>query len=469
MTANDTGSPTALGEHRPAPVQRGHPPAPARRCSAPMPDDGRHVVRGVGAVAAARRRASATSRLERPVRSEPVGGLRASGRRTVDGAARRPGYRYVVTGAGGDAHREVRSGGGRRHFEPPSTASVIADLAYDWGDGDWMARPRAARPARRTRRSRSTRCTSVRGAAPSSPGAAGRATTSSPTRSPSTPWPTASPTSSCCRSWSTRSTDRGATRRPGTSPRPRATARRTDLMQMIDRLHQRGVGVHPRLGAVALPDGRPRAGPVRRHPPLRARRPAPGLPPRLDVGDLQLRPRRGAVVPDLQRDLAGSSATTSTGCGSTPWRRCSTSTTPATPGEWIPNQLRRPREPRGDRLPAPAQRRRSPTSTPTRRRSPRSRRRGRRSPGRSADGGLGLHVQVGHGLDARHVAVPAPRPGAPPVPPRRDHVPQRVRVHRALRAAAVARRGRARQGVAARQDAGRRLAAVRQRCGCSTG
>jgi 1,4-alpha-glucan branching enzyme len=37
-----------------------------------------------------------------------------------------------------------------------------------------------------------------------------------------------------------------------------------------------------------------------------------------------------------------------------------------------------------------------------------------------------------------------------------------LRVHRELRAAAVARRGRARQGLAARQDAGRRLAEVRQ-------
>ena len=38
----------------------------------------------------------------------------------------------------------------------------------------------------------------------------------------------------------------------------------------------------------------------------------------------------------------------------------------------------------------------------------------------------------------------------------------RLRVHRALRAAAVARRGRPRQGLAAGQDARRRLAALRQ-------
>ena len=50
----------------------------------------------------------------------------------------------------------------------------------------------------------------------------------------------------------------------------------------------------PRLGAVALPHRRPRARPLRRHAPLRARRPAAGLPPRLELGDLQLRPQRGA-------------------------------------------------------------------------------------------------------------------------------------------------------------------------------
>ena len=102
----------------------------------------------------------------------------------------------------------------------------------------------ARRGRRRTRRSRSTRCTSARGAATLDAGPAlPDATTRSPTRSPTTCSPTASPTSSCCRSWSTRSTDRGATRPPATSPRPPATARRSDLMAMVDRLHQRGVGV----------------------------------------------------------------------------------------------------------------------------------------------------------------------------------------------------------------------------------
>ena len=54
------------------------------------------------------------------------------------------------------------------------------------------------------------------------------------------------------------------------------------------------------------------------------------------------------------------------------------------------------------------------------------------------------------------------RPDPPPLPPRRADVPRDLRVHRELRAAAVARRGRARQGLAARQDARRRLAEVRE-------
>ena len=39
-----------------------------------------------------------------------------------------------------------------------------------------------------------------------------------------------------------------------------------------------------------------------------------------------------------------------------------------------------------------------------------------------------LRVQVGHGLDARRPAVPVPRSDSPALPPRRHHVPRRVRV-----------------------------------------
>ena len=129
-----------------------------------------------------------------------------------------------------------------------------------------------------------------------------------------------------------------------------------------------------------------------------------------------------------------------------------------------PEHVRRPREPRGDRLPAPVQRGRV-------RRVPRH-----RHPRRGVDGvaerqppdlprRARLRRQVGHGLDARHVAVPAARPDPSQVAPRRDHVPLGVHGQRELRAAAQPRRGRARQGVAAaarcRATTGRRFANLR--------
>ena len=58
-----------------------------------------------------------------------------------------------------------------------------------------------------------------------------------------------------------------------------------------------------RLGAVALSQRRARAGLLRRHASVRARRSAQGLSSRLEVGHLQLRPQRGARLPAQQRDL----------------------------------------------------------------------------------------------------------------------------------------------------------------------
>ena len=73
-----------------------------------------------------------------------------------------------------------------------------------------------------------------------------------------------------------------------------------------------------------------------------------------------------------------------------------------------------------------------------------------------------VHAQVEHGLDARHARLLQHRSGAPPLAPPRADVRAAVRVQRAVRAAAQPRRGGARQGQPARQDARRRLAAVRQ-------
>ncbi len=73
-----------------------------------------------------------------------------------------------------------------------------------------------------------------------------------------------------------------------------------------------------------------------------------------------------------------------------------------------------------------------------------------------------IRVQVEHGLDARHPRLLSPRPGAPPLPPRRTDLRPAVRLERELHPPAVPRRGGPRQGIAAQQDAGRPLAAAGQ-------
>ena len=79
-----------------------------------------------------------------------------------------------------------------------------------------------------------------------------------------------------------------------------------------------------------------------------------------------------------------------------------------------------------------------------------------------------LHVQVEHGLDARHARVLRARPRPPPLPPRRADLLARLRLGRELRPPALARRGRARQAVAARANARRPVAASWRTCARST-
>ena len=99
--------------------------------------------------------------------------------------------------------------------------------------------------------------------------------------------------------------------------------------------------------------------PLRRDAAVRARRPPPWRAPRLGHLHLRLRPARGAQLPRRERAVLAGGVSTSTGCGSTPWPRCSTSTTAA--GRQLgAEQVRRPGEPRGGRVPAGDQRHRLP-------------------------------------------------------------------------------------------------------------
>ncbi len=150
---------------RPPPVQRGHPPPPPRMPRRPHRRHG-HVVRGVGAERGVGRRARRLRRLARPAarprrRVGHLGGPRRRGARRAVVPLRRHHPRRPADG-------EVRPG--RRGDQHPAVDGV----------GDRRPRPRVGRrrvdggtggaSCGRTRRSRSTSCTSARGAALATPG-----------------------------------------------------------------------------------------------------------------------------------------------------------------------------------------------------------------------------------------------------------------------------------------------------------
>ena len=240
-----------------------------------------------------------------------------------------------------------------------------------------------------------------------------------------------------------------------------------DFRALVDAFHAAGHRRAARLGARALPARRVGAGPLRRHGAVRARRSTPRRAPRLGHADLQSLAARGAELPARERPLLGARV---------PRRRASrrrrrVDAVPrllARPGRVGLERAGRPREPRSGGLPARAER-----GAPR----PRARRRGdRRGVDRLArrlaphlDGRARVHVQVEHGLDARHALVRRARPGAPALPPRRAHVLARLRVGRELRPAALTRRGRPRQAVACSRRCRATAGRSSRRCARCTG
>ena len=240
----------------------------------------------------------------------------------------------------------------------------------------------------------------------------------------------------------------GAVRQPGRLPLPgRRAAPGRDRRD-------------PRLGARALPAGRVGAGQVRRHPAVRARRPAPRRAAGLGHARLQLRPDRGAQLPGRQRRVLaggvprGRAAGGRRGLHAVPGLLAQGRRVGAQP-------VRRPGEPGRHLVPAGGQRHLLQAGA----RHHDDRRGVDRLAGRVPAGAPGrarVRLQVEHGLDARHPVLPEPGSRLPAVPPQRDHVLADLRVLGELHPAAVARRGGAREGLAAGQDARRRVAPVRR-------
>ena len=234
-----------------------------------------------------------------------------------------------------------------------------------------------------------------------------------------------------------------------------------DFKYFVDACHQAGIGVILDWVPGHFPEGRARPRAVRRHGAVRARRPAAGRAPGLGHADLQLRPQRGPELPAVERAVLARGVSRRR-----PARRrgrvdaVSRLLAPAK-GEWIPNRY-------GGRenLEAISFLQRAEHADARRASGHDHRRRGidvvsGRQPARASRRAR-IHLQVEHGVDARHAPVHAATirctaAGSTPCVTFSDA----VHVHRELHPAVLARRSRPRQGRDARQDAGRRVAEVR--------
>ena len=212
---------------------------------------------------------------------------------------------------------------------PPKTASVVWDLDYDWGDAEWMTAPppaqRAARPDQHLRGA--PRVVDAR--------------------------PEEGDRLLSYRELAPRLAEH--VKRLRVHPRRVHADHGAPVLRLVgvpdDRVLRRHQPVRhaagpdvpdrlpaperdrrdPRLGAQPLPVRRVRAGLLRRDAPVRALRPAAGVPPGL--GELRSSTTAGTRCGRscCPAPCSGWTSTTSTGCGSMPSPRCSTSTTPVRP------------------------------------------------------------------------------------------------------------------------------------------
>ena len=375
----------------------------------------------------------------------------------VPGVGAGTGYKFVILGADGEWRREGRPDGlpAPRRRRPPS--SVVYESTYDVGrrrvDGG------ARRPAAVARaRCRSTRCTSARGgsgtAADLRParrraGRLRRRPRLHPRRAPA----------------GVRAPVRRLVGLPGhvlLRPRPRASATPTTSAASSTGCTRRGIGVIVDWVPAHFPKDDVGAGPLRRHrrctsTPTRAAAEHP------DWGTLrlQLRPQRGAQLPGGQRAVLARGVPHRRAAG----RRGRLDALPrllAQRGRVDPEQstaaartsrpcssCRRSTPPSTSGCPGATTIAEESTSWPGVTRADRPRR-------------PGLRPQVEHGLDARHARLPRARAGAPRVPPRRADLRLIYAFSENFVLPLSPRRGRARQGLPAAQDARRPLAAARQ-------